>query len=146
MAHALLLADKGHSPLRMDPCVAVTAIVTRKMECDFFTLSLASLSVKGKTDYAPPCVEHADEYRKWENTIKFLLGDCWLKGVLRHTDSGEVRGSALRARDRLLQPTSLNGIEKTPASVSDSEMATPPTPMEKQYKSEKVRSLSSPPK
>ena len=81
MAHALLLADKDHSPLCMDPCASVLAIATRKMSCDFSTQSSTCPSVRGKTDYVPLCMDHADEYQTWITSIKCRHGECWEKAL-----------------------------------------------------------------
>ena len=146
MAHALLRAENDHTPLCMEICVSTTAILTRKMNCDFFTSTQTCAAVNGKADFIPLCLEHAEEYQQGVEVQKCRVQECWQKGALWHTDTGEVRECATHARDRLLLPMTSEHPKRSKKVACDSEMTLPPTPLGKQLRNDGSRSLSSPPK
>lgn len=97
--------------------------------------------MKGGNDYIPLGMGRAGEYRKRIETVKCRAVECWQKGVLWRTDSEEVRARSVHARDRLLHPVEMKEVGKSAHAVSDSEMTLPPTPVENQAKSTRVRSV-----
>ena len=122
MAQAPIM-DGRHFPLCADVCTSPTAIATRKMECGFFSLSDTRATVAANADHVPLCLPRDDQYNRAMALSKCAHNDCWPKGVLWHTDTGEVRERAAHARDRLSHPMKCAEEENTQSNscVSDSD-------------------------